>query len=453
MRGGGGATRLPDFMDKVFIKHWNEGATMPLVLPVEVVANTPYAILEDHIKTNSQTIRKWAKSVPAHGRVAILCGSGPSLAERELQAGDIFALNAAADFLHSKGLTPYYQVLVDSKEESVSLVGEARHHYFGATVHPDCFKKKPDATLFQLQVEEHDLQDFIDRHAPHEYCMIAQAVSVGIMALTLVYALGYRKIHLYGYDSCHKNDESHVVTQKMNDCVPYQEVIFNGHRYTASLPMKLQAERISGIIRQLEREGCSIEIHGTGLLPDMMNAPDENLTEQEKYCRMWSFPEYRTTSPGETVVPLFVKIAKPEGRVIDFGCGTGRAAIRMRHYKLDPYLIDFAPNSRDPETSGLPFLQWDLTDPIPISAKYGFCADVLEHIPSKDVEKVITNIMNAAEKVFFQISTREDYFGAVINQTLHVTVKNHLWWLAQFSNYKVSWQQDEIHTSLFLVER
>ena len=46
-----------------------------------------------------------------------------------------------------------------------------------------------------------------------------------------------------------------------------------------------------------------------------------------------------------------------------------------------------------------------LTKPIKHRAAYGYCTDVMEHIPTDDVAAVIENIMASAEKVFFLISS------------------------------------------------
>jgi hypothetical protein len=93
--------------------------------------------------------------------------------------------------------------------------------------------------------------------------------------------------------------------------------------------------------------------------------------------------------------------------------------------------MDFTDNSRDPAATVLPFVQHDVTQPFPFFSYYGFCADMLEHIPTADVPDVLRNILKGTYYTFLQISTKPDQFGAVINQDLHLTVQPGDWWKEQ----------------------
>lgn len=166
--------------------------------------------------------------------------------------------------------------------------------------------------------------------------------------------------------------------------------------------------------------------------------------EQQKYDRLWETEGYRETAPGETLAMHFLEQAQPErdSEVIDFGCGTGRGALMLALFgNMKVRMLDFSPNCLDPEvaeactTQGdrLSFQQHDLTKVIPISASYGFCCDVMEHIPPEDVQTVLKNILASAHHVFFGISTVPDNFGATIGEELHLTVQPMEWWAEQLT--------------------
>jgi len=441
------------------IKHQNPGASAPLVLPVMVLCNTSDEVIYSNIRENSKRPGKWARVVPEHSRVAVLCGSGPSLADslpdirRQAENGaTVFAMNGAARFLADSGILPDYQVIIDARIETADLIGPARYHLFASQVHSECFRRVPSAQLWHLQVGniENEFPEYED-----PYVLIGGAASVGNTATCLAYALGYRNLQIYGYDSSQRDGTGHAFRQPMNDGEPLAEVIFNGKKYIASLTMKLQAEKFQETARALQEGGCTIEVHGSGLLPDIWNTPIEKLSEQEKYQRMWAYDDYRTLSPGEDCVDTFLEVCRPTGTVIDFGCGTGRAAVKIKEAGCDVRLIDFTDNSRDPCAMGMPFLQHDLTIPIPAHAAYGYCTDVLEHIGPEDVRSVIDNVMRCVGTGFFQISTVPDNMGAVIGHPLHLTVRPHAWWRGVFYRlgYAIEWDREHEVASLFVVKR
>lgn len=186
--------------------------------------------------------------------------------------------------------------------------------------------------------------------------------------------------------------------------------------------------------------------------------------EQAKYERMWSRPEYRVVAPGETTAQAFLEVAKPKAgaTVIDFGAGTGRGALALAMFGgLKVTMLDFAENCLDDDIRPmletqkeyLQFQQHDLTKAVPVSAKYGYCTDVMEHIPPEEVDRVLINVLQAAQHVFFQISCEDDKLGALIGHPLHLSVHPYEWWLAKLQSLAcaVHWSQDATTHCLFYV--
>src|SRR5574343_908947 len=175
--------------------------------------------------------------------------------------------------------------------------------------------------------------------------------------------------------------------------------------------------------------------------------------EQDRYRKAWTLPQYRTVAPGEKMVPYFLWQAKPQPgeEVIDFGCGTGRGALALaRAGKLRVTMLDFAENCLDDEVEAavadgeLTFELADLTQPVQRIAAYGFCCDVLEHIPTKDVPSVLQNILGSARGCFLNIALFDDIHGKDVDgHPLHLTVKPAAWWIDQLEKLgaKILWQQ------------
>jgi SAM-dependent methyltransferase len=325
-----------------------------------------------------------------------------------------------------------------------------------AQVHPDTLAAARGPELFHLNFPDIETLLPPEKVEAGGYTLLGGGVSVGITALVLAYAMGFRKLHLFGYDSCNRDGKTHAYAQPQNAFMPNIDVIWAGKTYNASMAMKLQAEAFLKFAEQLKEEGCEITVYGDGLLQAMYLR--EPMTEREKYQKLWADPRYRALSPGERIAPTFVDVAKPgeDDVIIDFGCGTGRGGLAVRSLTGCRVIgVDFTDNCRDLEASTLPFLQHDLTKPLTIQADLGFCADVMEHIPPVDVMRVILNIMGSVPRCFFQIATTPDQFGATIGQPLHLTVKSGEWWLALFEalDFAVEWSESTTIHASFLVHR
>lgn len=441
------------------VVHWNPGATMPLVIPISLECNTPDDDVRANIRANSDKYRAWLDAVPAHDGIAILCGSGPSLADslKEIEGigGTVFALNGAARFLYANGIMPDYQVMLDPRPESADLVGPAEAHLMASACSPETLGKVANPTLFHIQAEGMD--DLLPDDGP-DCVMLLGSATVGNTALGVAFALGFRDIRCYGYDSSHRDDKGHAFAQPLNDGDPCAYVTWKGKNYLASFTMKMQAEKFGGIASALKDAGCKVSVHGSGLLPDIYNSPPSGMSERDKYEAMWGFAEYRVVSPGQHSAEEFVRrfgVTRHE-TVIDFGCGTGRGGLSIAE-RAGCYttLVDFTENSRDEQAKQLPFLQADLSKPMHIRADYGYCADVMEHIPPEQVHDVLINIMACVPTCLFRIDFNHDSCGALIGETLHLSVHDHQWWLDTFMllGMGVEWSSNEGNYGLYHVVR
>lgn len=155
-------------------------------------------------------------------------------------------------------------------------------------------------------------------------------------------------------------------------------------------------------------------------------------TEQRKYQRVWTEVDaYRASSPGEKLVQTFLNMAQWEKgqSLIDCGAGTGRAAKRLADAGFNVLMLDITRMATDPEIK-LPFVSVCLWE-VPFEQRFDwvYCTDVLEHIPTEHVDKVLDNLAAmTGYGAFLQIALFADGFGRRINDTLHLTVKPMTWW-------------------------
>lgn len=447
----------------VHVNLQNPHASAPLVIELPVTTTVTQDDGVANIRANSaRDDIPWLAATDQHSGIAVIVGGGPSVADTlsdivklRDEGATIFAANAAAQFLRKAGIEAHCQVIVDGRKATVDLIDpHVPSHMFASQVDPDCFSKVANATLFHCGGEG------IEDHLPEARVtrggyVILGGRTAGMAAMAVAFAKGFREFHVFGFDSSYVGRQSHAYAQPLNDAIACVDVEWAGKRFLASVAMKEQAEQFQLFAHTLiQAHGCNIAVYGEGLLQTIWNTPFAELSEKNKYQLMWLFDAYRNYSPGEGLVWAFIDRVKPEGLVIDFGCGTGRAALELSKRGHDVLLVDFADNCRDQEALHLPFVVHDLTRPLSARAKYGICADVLEHVPTADVPNVIRNIMASAESVLFQVSTVKDQFGAFVGSSLHQTVKPHSWWAMWFGNLcHIEWQEELPSASLFHVTR
>ena len=242
-------------------------------MDIELLCNTPDEALFANVRANSHKYRNWLKTVPAHDGHAVIVGGGPSLLNKlpEVQwrqglGQHVFALNGAARFLKKCGVTPEFQVILDARPENVDLVSDAGNHLIASQCHPSVFEHVKEPILWHYAAKG------IDAHIPpadgpgETYTLIGGGQTVGLASMLVAYAMGYRKLHLYGYDSSHRHDLGHAYSQPMNDKDPLCVVTLGGEKFTSSLSMAQQAEQFPGVCDGLIDRGCIITLNCDGLI-------------------------------------------------------------------------------------------------------------------------------------------------------------------------------------------
>lgn len=167
-------------------------------------------------------------------------------------------------------------------------------------------------------------------------------------------------------------------------------------------------------------------------IEELLTMDDLALIERAKYLAVWKTPEYRRISPGmlETDRAWTVFGMRSGQSLIDFGSGPCRATKWFQERGLRVVGVDFAPNAR--EFPSVPFVEaclWELPEALQ-PADYGYCCDVMEHIPESRVNDVLGGIAARCQVgCYFRIATRPDRMGPqLIGQPLHVTVRTADYW-------------------------
>lgn len=164
---------------------------------------------------------------------------------------------------------------------------------------------------------------------------------------------------------------------------------------------------------------------------------DLTYQEREKYHKMWGFSSYRERSPGMRFLEdALAKLDMPEGAtVVDLGCGTGRVSQALKEKGFDVTAVDIAKNAcLEFKGQFIEACLWELDESFP-DFEYGFCADVMEHLPPNRVPEALKCIAAHTEKCYFQIANFHCHEGDKIGEHLHLTVKGVHWWRRELEKH------------------
>jgi hypothetical protein len=243
-------------------------------MKIEAYCNTPDEKLLENVAINSKRSIPWIVQEEAHDLHAVLIGGGPSVSEwlheikaRQSAGQTIFALNGAARWLRENGVVPDYCVVVDARDFNTSFLNLAKQDLLASQCHPCMFEVSKNVVLWHQEYP--DMMEKFDaclpgNPAPH--ALIGGGTTVGLSSMALAYAMGYRFMHLYGYDSSYREDSLHVYKQddpQRSIC----DVTAYGKVFKTTIAMAKQAELFQELANSLIDLGCMITIRGDGLLP------------------------------------------------------------------------------------------------------------------------------------------------------------------------------------------
>jgi hypothetical protein len=226
--------------------------------------------------------------VPPTGVPALICGGGPSLEDtlESIRAmkdagAKVFALNNTAKFLAERGIQADYQVIIDPRPDNVCFLERpwAAELLLCSQCHPDLFDRAAEIG-YPVRLWHPGFMDLVKAIPQEKPLLVSVSLTVGLSALSLAHVFGHREFHLFGYDSSHREDQSHAYRQAMNDNDEIVRCVADGRVFYASLAMAGQANQFRELYQMLEREGTSIKVHGDGLIPTLWRSWEREKAER-----------------------------------------------------------------------------------------------------------------------------------------------------------------------------
>jgi len=280
-------------------------------------------------------LEEFGPSQPHDKEIAII-GSGPSVKKqiakiRKLKEDGvmILAIKAAHDFLIKRGVVPHAALAVDPQDhiwkcfQNKLPKGEIERpaYLIASQCHPSTFDYLDDQRVILWHLLATSSADFLSGRI-----QIGGGSTSGSRGIVLAYMMGFRKFHLFGFDSClepgKKPDQMlrKIDGQKWGgeDKEKIMELVCEGKTFYADPAMAAQANEIQQVFAMLE--GAQIKAYGRGLIQTVIKA------NAEKGLEGYYAPGYKF---GKHTIPRIrdeaIQVAKARVQAAREGVYRGRS--------------------------------------------------------------------------------------------------------------------------------
>ena len=386
------------------------------------------------------------------GPIAVV-GFGPSLLDTwsEIKGfSHVLTVSGAHRFLIERGIIPTWHSEVDTRPHKVEAMG-APHldvkYLVGSSASPKLLDHLQgfNVTLFHPLSKNSD----IIREIPRDEWAVAGGGSVGNKALVIARMLGFREIHVFGFDSSLKDGTAHAAghpnpphASHLSPCV------VAGQTFQTTKPLLAYAQAALRIVNKVS--DAQFTFHGTGLLQTMAQhhtrVADPSIVAAKKAPVVT--PAYRdllrelherdshfgvggSDENRDRVVATVKDLMELAGAqtVLDYGCGKGALADDL----------DFPIWEYDPAIPG--------KDRDARPADLVICTDVLEHVEPECLPAVLQDLKRVTKKVaYFEIRLTKARRVLLDGRNAHLLQESADWWRQQLDKYLVVVRAFQVET-------
>lgn len=147
------------------------------------------------------------------GKVSIV-GSGPSIQYTHKHIkGDILAINSAIGYLLDQGIVPKFAMIWDAAEicEKFAIPHPKVTYLIGARCHPKVFERLKGCKVIVWHAGgDHNIAKLMVEKGLEREPMVNGGSAGVTRAMFLAVGLGYTRLHLFGADSCYREDKTHI---------------------------------------------------------------------------------------------------------------------------------------------------------------------------------------------------------------------------------------------------
>lgn len=256
----------------------------PLKIHARCVADFP--TIREHVAYCAGLgLRFFIPTPQRHDLEAVLVGSGPSVKEEvaslRKKSRDprymFFGIKGGHDFLLEHGIEPHFAVAVDPLEKihRENFLRDAKRckYFIASQCHPTLFdsllKRGKEVIIWHLLTDSM-LKWAQEEGSPiYQHYLIPGGSTSGLRCIVLAYAMGFRKFHLFGYDSCltgkMRKVNGEIYDEKKPDGTDKALDVFVGtKKFRADPAMASQATEFQDLLKSLWRADDPFWVKGYG---------------------------------------------------------------------------------------------------------------------------------------------------------------------------------------------
>ena len=168
-------------------------------------------------------------------------------------------MKGAYDFLRENDITPDLYISVEPRRRPIKDPSKKSTYLMASRCNPEDLDDLKDYCVLLWH-------SFTEQESPiYEGLMgVGGGSTSGLRAVNIAYILGFKKIKMYGMDSCLMDSEKRIGQGKIHDIVKTKDVIVGDRTFICNYGMAAQAEDFQMIYDIMP--GIHIDIFGDGLL-------------------------------------------------------------------------------------------------------------------------------------------------------------------------------------------
>jgi uncharacterized Rossmann fold enzyme len=307
---------------------------------LDSVCNTAKEKLLASVRHATALDLRWFDTAPEHDGHVCIVGGGPSLADtleelawRKSIGQKVWALNGAARFLYKNGILPDAVVIADARAENASFLAELNQGvtaYLASQCDPALFEacRECELEIVLWHVNSPGMAEALQDEKERPVHLIGGGSTVGLNAMVLAFAGGFRKIHLYGFDSSYRDEQHHAYGQAMNDQDRVVDALYREQKFRAAPWMVQQVNEFQDLVPTLTADGCVITVAGSGLLPSVAKDMAANM------------PMTPAQQRAQEVLQRIDGVSAPHGAEIGVFKGDMSAALLRGNAALSLIMVD-----------------------------------------------------------------------------------------------------------------